>query len=125
MDVGQRHGHARIPCAEPLCFQNGKVFREHKQNLVLVIPENFAVLEAKRLGARDTNVSVPLTYVHDPSSTSVNTKIQALNAIVAAMNQKMTGTPPFITLVATSILSKQYRTIYFRFTRSHFGLFKR
>jgi len=82
-------------------------------NLVLVIPENFAVLEAKRLGARDASVSVPLTYVHDPSSTSVNTKIQVLDAIVAALNQKMTGTPPFITLVATSILSEQYRFIEF------------
>nr|MDP9195046.1 ABC transporter permease [Acidobacteriota bacterium] len=87
--------------------------REHKQNLLLVIPENYGVLEAKRLGARDASVSVPLTYVHDPSSTSVNTKIQVLDAIVAAMNQKMTGTPPFITLVATSILSEQYRFIEF------------
>jgi ABC-2 type transport system permease protein len=87
--------------------------REHKQNLVLVIPENFAVLEAKRLGARDASVSVPLTYVHDPSSTSVNTKIQVLDAIVSAINQKVTGTPPFITLVATSILSEQYRFIEF------------
>ena len=87
--------------------------KEHKQNLVLVIPENFAVLEAKRLGARDASVSVPLTYVHDPSSTAVNTKIQVLDAIVATMNQKMTGTPPFITLVATSILSEQYRFIEF------------
>jgi ABC-2 type transport system permease protein len=87
--------------------------REHKQNLVLVIPENFAVMEARRLGARDASVSVPLTYIHDPSSTSVNTKVQALETIVAAMNQKMTGTPPFMTLVATSILSEQYRFIEF------------
>lgn len=87
--------------------------REHKQNLVLVIPGNFAALEAKRFGAGHTSVSVPLTYVHDPSSTSVRTKIQALVAIIAAMNQKMTGTPPFITLVATSILSVRYRFIEF------------
>ena len=87
--------------------------REHKQNLLLVIPENFGALEAKPLGERDTSVSVPLTYVHDPSSTSVNTKIHALSVIVAAVNQTMTGTPPFITLVATSILSEQYRFIEF------------
>jgi ABC-2 type transport system permease protein len=41
--------------------------REHKQNLVLVIPENFAVLEAKRLRARDASVSVPLTYITIPA----------------------------------------------------------
>ncbi len=87
--------------------------RDHKQNLVLVIPENFAVLEAKRLGARAASVSVPLIYVHDPSSTAVNTKIQALDATVAAINQKMTGSPPFLTLVARSILSEQYRFIEF------------
>jgi len=87
--------------------------REHKLNLVLVIPEDFAVREAKRVGARDPGVSVPLTYVHDPSSTSVSTKIQALDAIVAAINQKMTGTPPFITLVPASILAERYRFIEF------------
>jgi ABC-2 type transport system permease protein len=87
--------------------------REHKQDLVLVIPENFAALEAKRHGAQGANVSVPLTYIHDPSSTSVEIKIQALDAIVAAMNQKMTGAPPFITLAAKSILSEQYRFIEF------------
>ena len=87
--------------------------REHKQNLVLVIPENYAVIEARRLGARDASASVPVTYIHDPSSTSVNVKIQALETIVAKMNQKMTGTPPFITLVATSILAEQYRFIEF------------
>ncbi len=87
--------------------------RQHKHNLVLVIPEDFAAMEARRLGARDASVSVPLRYIHDPSSTSVNAKIQALETIVAAMNQKMTGTPPFITLVATSILSEQYRFIEF------------
>lgn len=87
--------------------------REHKQNLVLVIPGNYAALEARRLGARDASASVTLAYVHDPSSTSVNVKIQALDTIVAAMNQKMTGTPPFITLDATSILAEQYRFIEF------------
>jgi ABC-2 type transport system permease protein len=87
--------------------------KENKQNLVLVIPANFAALEAKRVGAKDVSASAPLTYVHDPSSTSVNTKIQALDAIVAATNQKMTGTPPFITMVATSILAEQYRFIEF------------
>ena len=87
--------------------------REHKQNLVLVIPADFAVMEARRLGARDASASVPLIYIHDPSSTSVNTKVQALDTIVAAINQKTTGTPPFITLVATSILAEQYRFIEF------------
>ncbi|MEP7181967.1 MAG: ABC transporter permease [Betaproteobacteria bacterium] len=87
--------------------------KENKQNLVLVIPEDFALLEGRRLGARDASVSVPLTYVYDPSSTSVNTKIQALDVMVAAVNQKVTGTPPFIRLVAASILSQQYRFIEF------------
>jgi ABC-2 type transport system permease protein len=32
---------------------------------------------------------------------------------VAAINQKLTGTPPFITLVAASILSEKYRFIEF------------
>jgi ABC-2 type transport system permease protein len=87
--------------------------REHKQNLVLVIPENFAALETKWRGDQRKRVSAPLTYIHDPSSPSVETKIQALVAIVAAMNQRMSGSPPFIMLAAQSIRSEQYRFIEF------------
>jgi ABC-2 type transport system permease protein len=51
--------------------------------------------------------------VYDPSSTAVETKIQLLDTIVAAANQKATGSPPALTLVATSILSQRYRFIEF------------
>lgn len=97
----------------PAAVDATRYAREQKQNLVLVIPENYAAMEARRLGGQDANTSVPLTYVNDPSSTSVNTKIQVLDAIVAAINQKVTGTPPFITLVGKSILAEQYRFIEF------------
>ena len=97
----------------PAAVDATRYAREQKQNLVLVIPENYAAMEARRLGGQDAKASVPLTYVNDPSSTSVNTKIQVLDAIVAAINQKVTGTPPFITLVGKSILAEQYRFIEF------------
>jgi ABC-2 type transport system permease protein len=56
---------------------------------------------------------VPVTYVYDPSSTAVQTKIQLLEVIIAAVNQNATGSPPAIKLVATSILPKVYRFIEF------------
>jgi len=43
----------------------------------------------------------------------VNAKIQALDHDRGRAQQTMTGTPPFITLVRTSILSEQYRFIEF------------
>jgi ABC-2 type transport system permease protein len=82
--------------------------KEHKQNLVLVIPKSFAAPPNQRPAS-----AVPLTYVYDPSSTSVTTKISLLNAIVAAANQKLTGSPPHFDLVAVSILPERYRFIEF------------
>lgn len=86
--------------------------REHGFNLLLVIPEDFAAMQERAAGGR-TAGTVALTYVHDPSSTSVNTKIQMLDAIVAGFNQQASGSPPAIKLVPASILSERYRFIDF------------
>jgi ABC-2 type transport system permease protein len=82
-------------------------------NLLLVIPHDFEEIQKSRIKKRDRDASIALTYVYDPSSTSVTTKLQFLNAIVAATNQKMSGTAPFITLTEQSILNKKYRFIEF------------
>lgn len=89
--------------------------KDNKLNLVLVIPHGFGDAQARRLagGGRDDAAAVVLTYVHDPSSTSVTTKLQYLTTIVAAANQRMTGTPPFMTIAARSIVSRKYRFIEF------------
>jgi len=86
---------------------------EHKQNLVLVIPRDFEAPQGQRLDPRSDASAVSLTYVYDPSSTSVTTKINLLNMIVAAANQKLTGMPPHIKLVPVSILPERYRFIEF------------
>ena len=87
--------------------------KEHELNLLLVIPKDLVALQQKRFAPRGDGTSVPLTYVYDPSSTSVNTKIQLLEMLVAAGNQKVTGTSAFIKLVPVSILTKEYRFIEF------------
>ncbi len=87
--------------------------REHKLNLLLVIPRNYQALHNLRAVKRDTAAWAPLTYVHDPSSTSVGTKLQVLNTIVAAANQRYSGSTAFITLNPVSILSGTYRFIEF------------
>lgn len=87
--------------------------RTQKQNLLLVIPRNFDAPADPRLDPGAGSGVVALTYVFDPSSTSVNTKIQSLDRIVAAVNQKITGVPPHFTLVPASILPERYRFIDF------------
>ena len=57
--------------------------KEHKLNLLLVIPKDFETLHKQRVVDPHGGVPVPLTYVYDPSSTAVETKIQLLNAIGA------------------------------------------
>ena len=87
--------------------------RDHKLNLVLVVPPGLAEAQARRLSKPKGDASVALTYIYDPSSTSVTTKLQFLNAVVAAANQKTSGTQPFFTLTEQSILDKKYRFIEF------------
>lgn len=87
--------------------------REHKITLLLVIPHNYQDLHIQRVMMRDTSAGVPLTYIHDPSSTSVKTKIQLLSTIVAATNQRYSGTAAFLTLNPVSILPGTYRFIEF------------
>lgn len=87
--------------------------REHRLNLVLVIPRGFEEATRRRIARIDPEADVVLTYVHDPSSTSVNTKVQILHSIVAEANQRMSGTTPFLTLSAQSILDRTYRFIEF------------
>lgn len=87
--------------------------RDHKVNLLLVIPRGFGHMQLRRLEERDDDASVTLTYIYDPSSTSLQTKLQFLQAMAAAANQKMSGMAPFITLKEQSIFAKKYRFIEF------------
>jgi ABC-2 type transport system permease protein len=87
--------------------------RDHKLNLLLVIPRGFEEQLLRRVAQGDTSAGVVLTYIHDPSSTSLQTKLQYLNAMVVAANQQMHATPPFITLQEKSILANTYRFIDF------------
>jgi ABC-2 type transport system permease protein len=87
--------------------------RDHKLNLLLVIPHGLDEMQSLRIKKRDCNASIDLKYIYDPSSTSVTTKLQYLNAIVADTNQRMSGTLPFMTMSAQSILNKKYRFIEF------------
>jgi len=105
--------HTFLVTAIPLDADATRYAKEHKQNLVLVIPADFMPRQVQRVSAGRDGLTVPLTYVYDPSSTSVNTKIQALDGVVAAANQQATGLAPALKLTATSILPEQYRFIEF------------
>ncbi len=87
--------------------------REHKATLVLIIPQGFEQMQIRRLQFGDAEASAELTYIQDPSSTSVENRILLLNAVMAAVNQRMTAVPPFIQMSDQSILSRKYRFIEF------------
>ncbi len=87
--------------------------QDHKRNLVLIIPRGYGEMHSLRLATGDPTASVAMSYIYDPSSTSVATKLQYLDSFVAAANQRLSGTPPFITMTKRSILDKQYRFIEF------------
>jgi len=87
--------------------------KDHKLNLVLMIPKGYEGSFLQRMALNDPNASVTLTYLYDPSSSSVSMKMQILNSVFAGINQKMSGKPPFIRSAETSILAKKYRFIEF------------
>jgi ABC-2 type transport system permease protein len=86
---------------------------DNKVNLVLIIPKDYERSFNQRIEFDDSNASVTLTYVYDPSSSSVFTKMQILNSVFAVINQEVLGKPPFIRSAETSILTKKYRFIEF------------
>ena len=87
--------------------------KAHKINMVLSIPRDFekSALQRKMLG--DPSLSVTLTVVYDPSSPAAAPKMQAVDAVLAAINQELAGSPPFIKSTKISILAKKYRFIEF------------
>jgi len=87
--------------------------KDNKRNLVLIIPKGCEESLMHRMGLDDPNAFVSLTAIYDPSSFGVTTKMQILNMVLAGINLKMSGKPPFIKLAETSILSKKYRFIEF------------
>jgi ABC-2 type transport system permease protein len=87
--------------------------KENKLNLVLIIPKDYEKSLNQSIEFDDPSASVTLTYIYDPSSTSVSTKMQILNSVFAVINQEMSGKPSFIRTAETSILTKKYRFIEF------------
>jgi len=87
--------------------------KNNKLNLVLVIPKDYESSLIQRLKREDLNASVTITYIYDPSSTSVDTKMQILNSVFAEINQTLSGEPSFITPAKASILNRNYRFIDF------------
>jgi len=85
--------------------------RDNKVNLVLVIPKGFGIALTWRRVFNDFQASVTVTYIYDPSSSSVSTKIDILNGVLAGVNQELSGMPPFIKSVTESILTRKYRFI--------------
>jgi ABC-2 type transport system permease protein len=85
--------------------------RDNGVNLVLVIPKGLEKSLLRRKVFSDFNSSATITYIYDPSSSSVPVKIQILDAALAGINQEMSGIPPFIKSTQKSILTRKYRFI--------------
>lgn len=96
--------------------------KDKQVNLVLVIPTGYQRALVQRLGLvggvpsaafRNSNASVTVTYIYDASSSSVSQKMQILQSALGAVNQGMSGEPPFIRSAETSILARKFRFIEF------------
>lgn len=87
--------------------------KDHKTNLILVVPKDFEKSALQRTVFRDPAAFVTLTMVYDPSSTSVSAKMQTLDAVLVVINQETIESPPFIKSDKRSILAKKFRFIDF------------
>jgi ABC-2 type transport system permease protein len=87
--------------------------KSNKVNLVLVIPKNYESAYTQYLQFDDPRAFVTIRYVYDPSSSSVDTKMQILNMVFAKMNQGLSAKPPFVRTAVVSIHTRKYRFIEF------------
>ena len=106
------NGKFKITRVDP-AVNAAQYVRDNRVNLVLVIPKGYERSLMQRMMLKDFNASVTITYIYDPSSSSVITKMQILNSVLAGINQGMSGKPPFIRSAERSILTKKYRFIEF------------
>jgi len=106
------NGKFKITKVEP-AVNATQYAKDNKLNLVLIIPEGYERSLNQRIDTDDPDTSVTITYIYDPSSTSVSTKMQILNSVFARINQQVFGKPPFIRTAEISILNKKYRFIEF------------
>jgi ABC-2 type transport system permease protein len=108
----EHDGEFKITSVDPAVSATQYV-RDNKVNLVLVIPKGYERSLMQRVMLNDSNASVTITYIYDPSSSSVSTKMAILNSVLAGINQEISGEPPFISSVEKSILTRKYRFIEF------------
>lgn len=87
--------------------------RDNKVDLVVVIPKGYEKSLMRRTMLNDVGASITLTYVYDPSSSSIDTKMEILNGALAGVNLRMSGKPAFMSSVGKSILTRKYRFIEF------------
>lgn len=106
------NGKFKITRVDP-AVNAAQYVRDSRVNLVLVIPKGLERSLLRRKFFNDFNSSATITYVYDPSSSSVATKIQILDAVLAGINQEMAGMPTFLKSVEKSILTRKYRFIEF------------
>ena len=114
-------GRFKIATVDPV-VNAAQYARDNKLNLVLVIPMGYQKALVQRLGLvggvpsaafRNSNASVTVTYIYDASSSSLSPKMQMLQSALGAVNQGMSGEPPFIRSADTPILTRKFRFIEF------------
>jgi len=108
----EHDGHFTVTRVDP-ALDATQYAKNNRLNLVVIIPRGYERSLVQRTALNDPDASVTITCLYDPSSNSVDLKMGILNSVFAGINQKMSGMPPFITSVQTTILAKTYRFIEF------------
>jgi ABC-2 type transport system permease protein len=117
----EHDGRFKIAAVDPTANAT-QYARDNKLNLLLVIPMGYQKALVQRLGLvggvpsaafRNSSASVTVTYIYDASSSSLSPKMQMLQSALGAVNQGMSGEPPFIRTADTPILARKFRFIEF------------
>jgi ABC-2 type transport system permease protein len=82
-------------------------------NLVMIIPDGYEDALVQRTAFQNMSATVHFTYIQDPSSSVVQTKLQIIDSVLSGMNQQLSGSAPFITVSSQSIYTEEYSYIDF------------
>jgi len=108
----EESGKFKITRVDPTASA-ARYVQDNKVNLVLVIPKGLEKSLMRRMAFKNYSANAVITYVYDPSSSSVPAKVEILNRVLAGINLEISGSPPFLRPVQKSILTKKYRFIDF------------
>jgi len=90
-----------------------KFLKDHDSDFMVIIPQGYQSTIMRRMAFNDTNATVNLTLVYDPSAASAAIKVSLVQSTLSYINKGMAGTNDTILTSPESMMSQKFSYIEF------------